>query len=113
MKVFFIALLILFDKIDCFNLTIMSIINSVRSGANDNVCKAIYRRRNEVEDKTEYKKYTSKRTFKKRVKKKTIQVDEPTIVRGENHNFVITRQIKNSKPTKTIYKIGNRKYIFT
>lgn len=82
-----------------------------------NVGTAKYRRRNEVEDKTEYKteykKYISKRTFKKRVKEKTIQVDEATAVYGKNNNFVITRQIKNSKPTKTIYKIGNQKYIFT
>lgn len=73
-----------------------------------NVSTAKFRKRNE-----EFLPYSRKHTFKKRVKKKTIQVDEPTIVRGENHNFVITRQIKNSKPTKTIYKIGNQKYIFT
>lgn len=77
-----------------------------------NVGTAKYRRRNEVEDKTEYKPYVSKHTFRKRGKK-TIQVDKPTTVRGENHNFKITKQIKNSKPTKTICKIGNQTYTFT
>lgn len=85
----------------------MSIINSVRGGANDNVCKAIYRRGNEKR----VVQYFSKNNFKKR-ETRTINDQNNTIDSG-NLSFKIVRQIKNSKPTKTIYKIENQKYIFT
>ena len=84
----------------------MSIINSVRSGANDNVCKAIYRRRNEKR----VVPYFSKNNFKKR-ETRTINDQNNTIDSG-NLSFKIVRQIKNSKPAKTVYATAKKKYIF-
>ena len=82
-----------------------------------NVGTAKYRRRNEVEDKTEYKPYVSKHTFKRREKKtlrqRCAEVCKQDMVESNNHNFKIVRQIKDSKPTKTICNIGNQTYMFT
>ena len=89
----------------------MSLNNCNKKIVKQNDCVAKYRRRNE-----EYTPYLSKYTFKKRgkaaVKHETLKEGQRTIVRSNNHNFTITRQIKNSKPNRTIYKIGNQEFYF-
>ena len=90
----------------------MSLNNCNKKIVKQKDCIAKYRRRNEVEDKTECKPYVSKNTFKKRRKQIVADKSNSVTVSSNNLKFKIVRQIKNSKPTKTIYKVGEEEHIF-
>ena len=90
----------------------MSLNNCNKKIVKQNDCVAKYRRRNEVEDKTECKPYVSKNTFKKRRKQIVADKSNSVTVSSNNLKFKIVRQTKNSKPNRTIYKIGNQEFYF-